>query len=122
MTRIRYSPEEKEKALRLCEAIGVNNASKETGISVNSLYKWRSNTGKEIETPVYNAPETSISNMVSETQTAARVPETESSLSLHQRAAVNEGVHEELVRLRIENDTLKAQMVALKNALRVFTE
>ena len=34
----------------------------------------------------------------------------------------SESTSEELIRLRLENSALKTQMVALKNALQVFTE
>ena len=37
-----YSAAEKENALHLCDQIGIAKASEETGISVKSLYTWRS--------------------------------------------------------------------------------
>lgn len=37
-------------------------------------------------------------------------------------AGADEKMSEELIRLQIENSTLKAQIIALKSALRIFTE
>ena len=39
-----------------------------------------------------------------------------------EEAIVNESISEELIQLQQENATLKAQILALKNALRVFTD
>ena len=39
--RQRYTPEQKAEALRLVEEIGLSKASRQTGISVGSLMKWR---------------------------------------------------------------------------------
>jgi len=37
----RYTPEEKREALRLVREIGLSKASRETGVSIASLIKWR---------------------------------------------------------------------------------
>lgn len=39
--RRRYTPEEKAEALRLVEELGPSKASRQTGISLASLLKWR---------------------------------------------------------------------------------
>ena len=51
MPRMKYSAEEKENALRLCEEVGVVKASEQTGISTFSLYKWRSRVEDEANMP-----------------------------------------------------------------------
>jgi hypothetical protein len=48
--------------------------------------------------------------------------EAEAPLPSLRNPSARENLNEELIRLRLENTTLKAQMAALKNALRVFTE
>ena len=108
----RYSVEEKAKALRLCDEIGLSKASKQIGISVNSLYKWRMGVQNEIPT-VAAAAEIPIEEPVAE--------ENVSKISPHTNYA-RENENEELIRLQLENTMLKAKMTALKNALRVFTE
>lgn len=124
MTRTRYTPEEKESALRLCDEIGVHKASQETGISVNSLYKWRSGVKDEIFAPKIPAPAEVV-----EVPAATTVPETEGLSVAHKEfpsipayANAEKGSNEELIRLQMENVTLKTQITTLKNALRVFTE
>ena len=139
----RYSAEEKEKALRLCDEVGVTKASKMTGITINSLRKWRMDAKNEIHAtivPVKEIPveetdaeqsdaqadnESTCTNIIARlTKTPveeAGAEEQDPQPSL-QNTNGDEGTSEELIRLRLENATLKAQMAALKNALRMFTE
>jgi transposase-like protein len=107
-THKRYTAEEQENALRLVNEIGVSKASKQTGITINSLRKWREDT---------QSATTAADVIRIEEDTA----EQEAPPSLH-NATLDEGSSEELIRLQHENASLKAQMSALKNALRVFTE
>ena len=81
----RYSAEEKANVLRLYDKIRVTKASKQTGITINSLREWH-----------MDAPN---ANVV---------------------AAADENIGEELIRLRLESTTLKAQIVALKAAIRAL--
>lgn len=166
-SRKRYTADQKEKALQLCDQIGITKASKETGITINSLRKWRADAQNEIapanEAPVpKSAADQSASQTDNESQSMAiiarltKVPSEEPAPEDEARQAdehVNtdvpiagesapadnyaneeapplpngkeasvDGTREELIRLRVENSALKAQIASLKNALRVFTE
>ena len=141
-SRKRYSAEEKEKALQLYDEVGVTKASKLTGITINSLRKWRiaaqnaipTTPASDDEIPVEEATgpdDTQVDNVNSSTDIISRfvkIPasdvatkQEDAQLSHH---ILNAGGDpgEELIRLRIENASLKAQIVALKDALRVFAE
>ena len=120
-TRKRYTTEEKENALLLCKEIGMAKASKKTGISVNLLYKWRSGAKDEITTDVANGnpPDEATAKEKMEPNheiTSAEVVATGVAVSTMEKTA------DELIHLRIENAALKAQIVTLKKALRVFTD
>lgn len=41
MARVRYTAEQKEKALESIKSIGVSKTSKELGITTGTLYKWQ---------------------------------------------------------------------------------
>lgn len=131
----RYTAKEREAALRLCAEIGVSKASKQTGISTHSLYKWRAGANEAVEAdqpPVIQAdlsekdPAPNLAAMETPT-TQAEAPTTVMMDEKHGRSApsymyTDQETIEELIRLRMENVALKAQMTALKNALRAFTE
>ena len=55
--RKRYSAEEKANALRLYARIGVTKASKQTGITISSLRKWRMDAKNEIDAASATADE-----------------------------------------------------------------
>jgi len=113
MPRKTYTAKEKENALRLCEEIGVQKASEETGISVNSLYAWRGGKKANKAAAIANDAEIPVN------APAANDKKTGAS---RKQSGVGENPDEELIRLRIENEALKAQNKTLKNALRPFTE
>ena len=104
----RYSAEEKAKVLRLCDEIGLAKVSKQTGITFNSLRKWRMEAKDEIPVNAATPKKSPSEETVPEPS-----PHTDK---------LGEGISEESVRLRLENSALKAQIIALKNALRAFTE
>jgi len=141
-TRKRYSAEEKENALRLYNEVGVTKASRLTGITINSLRKWRMDaqntnpaTPADGESPVEKkiAEPDDLQAVDGKSSTdilsrLAKIPANETAeegadahLSRH-NLNVDGGPGEELIRLRIENASLRVQMAALKTALRVFTE
>ena len=108
-----YSAKQRENALRLCDEIGVAKASEQTGISKHTLYKWRNSA--EVEVPV--VPATADKKPAAEAASEAK-----DTRSIPPKSGVDGNTSEELAQLRIENTTLKAQLAALKNALRAFTE
>ena len=143
----RYTAQEKEAAVRLCDAIGITKASKQTGITINSLRKWRLDAKEEkpVTTPVEVVPaeksvteqkDAWVDNEIASTDILARLSRTpveEAPVEemaaeeaeqpiVPEKTAGNESANEELIRLQVENETLRAQIAALKNALRVFTE
>ena len=121
----RYSAEEKANALRLYDKIGVTKASKQTGITINSLRKWH--------IAAQNASIVSAADEIPNGKTAADQDESQTDnesastdvVARLIKAPVGEPIEDigkELIRLRLENTTLKAHIVALKAALRMFTE
>ena len=73
MPRKTYTREEKENALRLCDEIGVHKASKETGISANSLYKWRTGAEDEIAAVAVEADKIPVEEVAVEEKDAAPI-------------------------------------------------
>jgi len=117
MPKKTYTAEEKENALRLCDEIGAKKASEQTGIFINTLYNWRrakaeaiAPAAAEVEVPVV-APAASKKRID---------PSRKQAISV--QISAKESCTNELVRLQIENDTLKAQIAAMKSALRAYTE
>ena len=102
-----YTGDERENALKLCDEIGVQKASEQTGIALNSLYGWRRARGKAVavvagvETPAAGKGRGGCERG---------------------REDVEESCDTELIRLQMENEALKAQVKTLQNALRAFTE
>ena len=133
----RYTAKEKREAVRLCEAIGITKASKQTGITINSLRKWRMDAKEEMPAAVASVPVkiaeqkgAQADNEVASTDILARlskapveeaVAEDAAADETAEKAAGNESASAELIRLRVENAAYRAQIAALKNALRVFT-
>lgn len=170
--RKRYTAEVKGNALRMCEKIGITKASKETGITVNSLRKWRADAQNEtarsstaVEALVHEAAmepcdsqndagsnSTAIVARLAKTSPEEAAPEEKYLPKVYENVQTDakandagvpstkfgreenapipdgkntnadESVSEELIHLRIENSALKAQILSLKSALRVFTE
>jgi len=131
----RYSAEEKENALRLYDEVGVTKASKQTGITINSLRKWRADAQNKSDTTAAATDEIPVGVEAAEhndlhtesasTDIIARLTKTsaeEQTMEETDQKTRPSNPYEELIRLRLENTTLKAQMAALKNAIRVFTE
>ena len=112
MPKKTYTSAEKESALKLCDEIGAPKASEQTGIALNSLYAWR-RARNEVKPAV-----------VSKAKTQAVVPaeNKESKDCVHKQEGVCGAENEELIRLRVENEALKAQVKTLQNALRAFAE
>jgi len=113
MPRIGYSAEQKEDALRLCDKMGVQKASVQTGILAVTLYKWRERRDKP-----------AVATKANKKQAVNR---RRMGLALKQANTEELGVtvafeNEELLRLQLENDSLKAQIETLKRALRAFGE
>lgn len=139
MPIIRYTPEEKEKALRLFSEMGATRASRETGVTVDSLRKWRADAQETSEFPAANEllaqkavmqPSPSQTNFDESGAIVARLtrkhsrkaPQSIGSFPCIVGTHADEKANDELTLLRIENTMLKAQIVALKGALRAFTE
>ena len=140
MPRIRYTDDEKIEALRLCDQMGVTKTSEQTGISINSLYKWRSEykdfdipVSPVIETPppikdeavpVYEAApaDEAVPVNIDATPVKEAVAEKYTPYEAKKTEPIGENRSEEVIWLRVENKVLKEQMVALKTALRAFTE
>ncbi|MCL1795769.1 MAG: transposase [Clostridia bacterium] len=97
MPRKTYTPEERARVLARCEEIGVPKTCEETGISIQTLYAWR-NKAKPIKSPV-------------------AVPAKQAAAPKETKAPA-----EELLRLRVENNAMKEQILTLKKALRAFSE
>ena len=113
----------------------------ETGIAINSLRKWRADAQNKNTTTTAASDKTLageeaaehndlhseiastdiISRLAKTSAEEQTMEETDQKTSLS-KSNDNEGSKEELIRLRLENTTLKTQMAALKNALQVFTE
>lgn len=132
MARIRYSTEQKAEALQLCDAIGVQKASEQLGITVNSLYAWRNAQKKEQQeakaTPPAKAPATPqppIEEPPVDT-TPAPIAQPAQTVGVQateiQTSNVPTYEYSELVQLRIENKVLREQNDMLKAALRSFTQ
>jgi len=103
-----YTAEDKLNALRLCDEIGVQKASEETGITLNSLYAWRRSRSELMPTA---------------TDPVEFQAGSEKRIGEGSKAVRNfEPTTDELIHLRVENEMLKAQITTLKNALRAFTE
>ena len=126
--RKRYSAEEKANALRLYDEVGVSKTSKQTGITINSLRKWHMDAQNAIvviaaadeipdEKTDIEQDESQTDNESACADVVARLVKTPVEESI-----VDENVSEELIRLRLENTTFQAQIVALKCALRAFTD
>lgn len=136
----RYGAEEKEKALRLCDKIGITKVSKQTGIAIGSLRKWRMDAKKRVpaaavdKIPMVKASEQNVSqtddectsadiaDRFSKTSVRGSVAEDKTLQPGQQIAAVDAGSSKELIRLQLENAALKLEMLTIKKALRVFTE
>ena len=114
MPRTTYASAEKEHALRRCAEIGVPKASEELGITMASLYAWRRAAGKDktstITVGATDAPAEDKGISVSSPRRSRKISSTHTDLD------------EELIRLRVENAALKAQVLSLKNAVRAFAE
>ena len=111
MPRTTYTTAKKNHALRRCAEIGVQKASEELRITMATLYAWRRKMGDEaLPTADAVAP-------VEEMVAAEKTPR-----GTRKIANPNEPASEELIRLRTENATLKAQVLSLKNAVRAFAE
>ena len=102
-----YTVAVKENALKLCDEIGASKASEQTGITQNTLYAWR-RAKRGDWTAAAGA------------ETPAAGKERVAPENGHE--AVEESNATELIRLQIENGSLKAQIETCKNALRAFTE
>lgn len=139
MPTIRYTPEEKEKALRLFSEMGATKASRETGVTVASLRKWRADAQEKSAFPAANEPlaqkvviqpnplqtnfDESGAIVARLTRKHSRkVPQNIGSFPCIAGTHADEKANDELTLLRIENTMLKAQIDALKGALRAFTE
>jgi len=123
----RYSAGKKAEALRLCNEIGLAKASKQTGITINSLRKWHMDAqNANIVTAADEIPneKTATDQNESQANNASVSADVVVSLAKMQvgEPIADENVSEERIRLQLENTTLKAQIIALKAALRVFTE
>ena len=112
MPKKTYSAAEKENALKLCDKIGAPKASEQTGITLNSLYAWR-RTRNEAKPAVVSK---------AKTKTVVPAEYKERRDRVHKQEGVCGAENEELVRLRMENEALKAQVKTLQNALRAFAE
>ena len=114
MPRTSYTAAEKARALRRCDEIGVTKTSKETGITMASLYVWR-----------HAANEGAVSPTAADLAGVPTGDETAPKKNPRQpRNPANAQIEpgEELIRLRVENAALKAQVLSLKNAVRAFAE
>ena len=113
MPRKSYTAAEKERALQLCDSIGIQKASEETGIASKTLYVWRSNHKNKAKAPA------KAETLAASPKKAG--PGRKKKDPAGQPVPAKQG-SEELIRLRMENEALKAQLGSLKNALRAFTE
>ena len=134
--RITYTAEQRAEAVRLCEELGVNEAHAQTGVGVNTLYKWisraKNNANAEpidsfspdddqVEYEIISVtPVSDIMEAAIDVVEAEEVEEVEAAIEELSNVVVS--ATEELVRLRTENALLKEQVAMLKNALRVFTD
>jgi len=114
MPKITYTVAEKEHALRRCAEIGVQKASDELGITVNSLYAWRRKIGRDEALPITD----NGSAIPAEDAVAGE----KTPRGGRKFANTNEPASGELIQLRAENAIFKAQLISLKNALQAFTE
>ena len=114
MPKTTYTTAEKEHALRRCAEIGVQRASEELGINMNSLYAWRRKMGPDDKLSI---ADTGAAIPAEDAAVAEKTPRTNRKI-----ATTNEPANEELIRLRTENAALQAQVVSLKKALRAFAD
>ena len=128
-SRKRYSAEEKANALQLYDKVGVTKASKQTGITINSLRKWQMDARNAIVTASATADEISDKKIATD-QNESQTDNESASMDVVARLfktpvgepITYESTSEEIIRLRLESAMLKAQIIALKAVLRAFIE
>ena len=106
---IRYTAEQKESALNRMKEIGAKKTQEELGISIQTLYKWRTEAGGNVKKA---APKKAAVTRKSRTQA-------ENVKALLQD---DDALLEKLNRLESENAALLAQNLKLKKALKAFVE
>lgn len=113
---VRYSYEQKAEALKLAGEIGVYKAQEKLGISIQTIYKWRSEAKKPETQP---AKETAKGYE----KTVSREVDVHDLLNADDGALASlEALQNENKRLMDENNSLRIVNQRLKKALALFVE
>ena len=108
---IRYTAEKKEEALNRMKEVGAKKVQEEMGISIQTLYKWRTERGEGVRKPA-----------ASKAPKATSRKRKKAAPDVKELLKDDNALLEKLNRLESENAALLAMNLKLKKALKAFVD
>jgi len=124
---VRYTEEQKQAALAKMGEIGVTKTSRELGIAVATLYKWK---GKPSDAPATASKKKRTSPkaiekapvVANDAQPEITVPEVVTAEMIQTQLAEDDGLRDKVRALETENSQLREKIVSLKKMLQTVID